>query len=88
MLRKRKKVDYDGCLEVESNARSGDIANAGFCVQNGGKQTQMEVEPSHEQADSQTDPHLELFEEGEDEVHEEVNEDYLNNDGSEIDINL
>lgn len=49
MLRKRKKLDNgDGCLEEESNARSGDIANAGFAVQNGVKQTQMELEPSQD----------------------------------------
>lgn len=37
MLRnKRKKLDTgDGCLDAESGARSGDIANTGFCVQNG-----------------------------------------------------
>jgi hypothetical protein len=41
---KRKKLDNgDGCLDVESNARSGDIANSGFAVQNG-KTTQMELE--------------------------------------------
>lgn len=35
----------DGCLDAESNARSGDIANTGFAEQNGKHtHTQMELE--------------------------------------------
>lgn len=83
MLRsKRKKLDNgDGCLDAESGARSGDIANTGFCVQNG-KQTQMELS----QEVSETSQLL--LEEGEDELDEQIEEYAENNDEDGIEINL
>jgi hypothetical protein len=85
MLRsKRKKLDTgDGCLDAESGGRSGDIANTGFCVQNG-KHTQMEL--SQEVSGDNTSQLL--LEEGEDEQDELIDGYPENNDDDGIEINL